>query len=64
MLSSSPRAAPCALKNDFVLALIGYHPDYDFLRSTGIELSERSVPSGLRPRTPSKAMFLASMWQA
>jgi thioredoxin reductase (NADPH) len=29
------------LKNDFVLALIGYHPDYDFLRSMGIELSER-----------------------
>jgi thioredoxin reductase (NADPH) len=23
-----------------VLALIGYHPDYDFLRSMGIELSE------------------------
>ena len=30
-----------ALKNDFVLALIGYHPDYDFLRSMGIELSEQ-----------------------
>lgn len=28
------------LKNDFVFALIGYHPDYDFLRSMGIELSE------------------------
>jgi thioredoxin reductase (NADPH) len=28
------------LKNDFVLALVGYHPDYDFLRSMGIELSE------------------------
>ncbi len=28
------------LKNDFVLALIGYHPDYDFLRSMGIELSD------------------------
>src|SRR6202034_3983752 len=31
---------PVRLKNDFVLALIGYHPDYDFLRSMGIELSE------------------------
>ncbi len=30
---------PIRLKNDFVLALIGYHPDYDFLRSMGIELS-------------------------
>lgn len=27
------------VKNDFVFALIGYHPDYDFLRSVGIELS-------------------------
>ena len=32
--------APVRLKNDFVFALIGYHPDYDFLRSMGIELSE------------------------
>jgi thioredoxin reductase (NADPH) len=32
---------PMRLKNDFVLALIGYHPDYDFLRSVGIELSEQ-----------------------
>ncbi len=27
------------LKNDFVFALTGYHPDYDFLRSVGIELA-------------------------
>jgi thioredoxin reductase (NADPH) len=33
------------LKNDSVFALTGYHPDYDFLRSTGIELS----PEQLRP---------------
>ena len=26
--------------NDFVFAMIGYHPDYDFLRSVGLELSE------------------------
>ena len=31
---------PIRLKNDFVLAMVGYHPDYDFLRSMGIELSE------------------------
>jgi thioredoxin reductase (NADPH) len=36
----TPRG-PIRLKNDFVLALIGYHPDYDFLRSMGIELSEQ-----------------------
>ncbi len=35
----APRG-PIRLKNDFVLALIGYHPDYDFLRSMGIELSD------------------------
>ena len=27
------------LKNDFVFAMTGYHPDYDFLRSIGIDLS-------------------------
>jgi thioredoxin reductase (NADPH) len=30
---------PVRIKNDFLFALIGYHPDYDFLRSMGIELS-------------------------
>jgi thioredoxin reductase (NADPH) len=35
----TPRG-PIRLKNDFVLALIGYHPDYDFLRSMGIDLSD------------------------
>jgi thioredoxin reductase (NADPH) len=29
------------LKNDFVLALTGYHPDFAFLRSLGIELSRQ-----------------------
>jgi thioredoxin reductase (NADPH) len=38
-------AGPIRLKNDFVFALTGYHPDYDFLRSVGIELS----PEQLRP---------------
>jgi len=33
------------LKNDFVFAMTGYHPDYDFLRSMGIELS----PEQCRP---------------
>jgi len=33
------------LKNDFVFALSGYHPDYDFLGSMGIELS----PDHCRP---------------
>jgi thioredoxin reductase (NADPH) len=28
------------LKNDFVLALTGYHPDLDFLRSAGVQIGE------------------------
>jgi thioredoxin reductase (NADPH) len=33
------------LENDFVFALTGYHPDFDFLRALGIELSaEQSRP--------------------
>jgi thioredoxin reductase (NADPH) len=38
-------SGPIHLNNDFVFALTGYHPDYDFLRSVGIELS----PEQLRP---------------
>ena len=38
-------SGPLRLKNDFVFAMTGYHPDYDFLRSIGIELS----PEQLRP---------------
>jgi thioredoxin reductase (NADPH) len=33
------------IPNDFVFALTGYHPDYDFLRSAGIELdNENNAP--------------------
>ena len=28
------------VKNDFVLAMTGYHPDFDFLESSGIKLSD------------------------
>jgi thioredoxin reductase (NADPH) len=35
----TPRG-PRRLENDIVFALIGYHPDYDFLRSVGLELSD------------------------
>jgi thioredoxin reductase (NADPH) len=38
-------SGPLRLKNDFVFALTGYHPDFDFLSSVGIELS----PEQLRP---------------
>ena len=32
------------MENDFVLAMTGYHPDFDFLRALGVELSS-SVPA-------------------
>ena len=38
---------PVTLKNDFVFALTGYHPDLDFLASLGIRLEPRTE----RPRT-------------
>jgi thioredoxin reductase (NADPH) len=39
------------LKNDFVFALTGYHPDYDFLRSVGIELSPEQQRPVCDPET-------------
>lgn len=36
-------SGPLHLKNDFVFALTGYHPDYDFLRSVGIELATEQL---------------------
>jgi thioredoxin reductase (NADPH) len=42
---------PLRLKNDFVFALIGYHPDYDFLRAIGIELSTEQCRPVCDPET-------------
>jgi len=39
------------LKNDFVFALTGYHPDYDFLRSLGIELTQPEMRPVCDPNT-------------
>lgn len=39
------------LKNDFVFALIGYHPDYDFLRAMGLELSSEQLRPVCDPQT-------------
>ncbi|HEV2733132.1 MAG TPA: YpdA family putative bacillithiol disulfide reductase [Terriglobales bacterium] len=39
------------LKNDFVFAMTGYHPDYDFLRSMGIELSADQCRPACDPET-------------
>jgi thioredoxin reductase (NADPH) len=40
---STPQG-PMTMKNDFVLALTGYHPDFDFLRAAGIELGAECRP--------------------
>jgi thioredoxin reductase (NADPH) len=42
---------PVPLKNDFVFAMTGYHPDYDFLRSMGIELSSEQCRPVCDPLT-------------
>jgi len=39
------------LDNDFVFALTGYHPDYDFLQSLGIELSKEQCRPVCDPET-------------
>jgi thioredoxin reductase (NADPH) len=39
------------LKNDFVFALTGYHPDYEFLQSLGIELTHPEMRPVCDPRT-------------
>jgi thioredoxin reductase (NADPH) len=39
------------LHNDFVFALTGYHPDYDFLRSIGLELSPEQQRPVCDPET-------------
>jgi thioredoxin reductase (NADPH) len=39
------------LKNDFVFALTGYHPDYEFLQSLGIELTHPEMRPVCDPNT-------------
>jgi thioredoxin reductase (NADPH) len=39
------------LKNDFVFALTGYHPDYEFLTGLGIELMSPEMRPRLDPQT-------------
>ncbi len=46
----TPRAE-VELENDFVFALTGYHPDFDFLRALGIELSAEQCRPLCDPET-------------
>jgi thioredoxin reductase (NADPH) len=39
------------IKNDFVFALTGYHPDYEFLQSLGIELTHPEMRPVCDPQT-------------
>jgi thioredoxin reductase (NADPH) len=39
------------LKNDFVLALTGYHPDFDFLRALGVQLTDQHCRPVCDPKT-------------
>src|SRR5208282_2172960 len=50
-------SGPVRLQNDFVFALTGYHPDYDFLRSVGIDLASEQMrpvcdPENLESNVP------------
>ena len=42
---------PRVLRNDFVFALTGYHPDYEFLQSLGIELTHPDMRPVCDPKT-------------
>ncbi len=39
------------LPNEFVLALTGYHPDFDFMRSAGVEVDPRTYRPTCNPDT-------------
>jgi len=43
--------AEAELPNDFVFALTGYHADYGFLRSMGVELDAETLKPRLNPET-------------
>jgi thioredoxin reductase (NADPH) len=40
-----------AIKNDFVFAMTGYHPDFDFLRKLGVRLTDRDCRPVCNPET-------------
>ncbi len=40
-----------AIENDFVFAMTGYHPDFDFLRKLGVQLTDRDCRPVCNPET-------------
>ncbi len=54
----------CRLKNDFVFALTGYHPDFEFLRRLGVELEPQECRPVCNPQTLEsnvKGIYLAGV---
>jgi len=54
---------PLTLQNDFVLAMTGYHPDFNFLKKIGIEIPDNMQPA-FNPdtlETGRKGIFLAGV---
>lgn len=51
------------IENDFVLAMTGYHPDFEFLTSMGIELNKKREPmyNSNTFETNKKGIFLAGV---
>lgn len=40
-----------SIENDFVFALTGYHPDFDFLRSVGVEIDPKTTRPNCNTKT-------------
>lgn len=46
-----PGQAPRQIENDYVFALTGYHPDFDLLRSVGIQVNPKTLRPACHPET-------------
>ncbi|MDE3057128.1 MAG: YpdA family putative bacillithiol disulfide reductase [Bacteroidota bacterium] len=51
LLLENDRGERFTISNDFVFALIGYHPNADFLRSVGVEVNTETVEPKCDPNT-------------
>lgn len=51
MVVQSASEGTLRVENDFVFALVGYHPDVDLLRAAGIEVNAQSFRPTLNPET-------------
>ncbi len=51
------------IENDFVFAMTGYHPDFEFLKSLGIKLEENNIPRHSKSTFESnmKGIYLAGV---